>query len=172
VPVPLDVPQDPGDRVRQLEQAVQLLAEVADAGDADLAKACRDVLGSLRLHRAATVAPPEADDPPRSGRGRTPLPPPRWARGSIVEDGGIVHETVSPLHPTIKASGVNGWDRVATDVSLSATDLLIDGRWIRTSPTLQVEGGSYDLDGAHHLRDALDQLLAVVEDSAPEAASP
>jgi hypothetical protein len=161
------------DGVRLLEQAVQMLDAAAEAGDADLARTCRGVLDSLRAHGAMTSAcgapGVTGEEPSRSSR--VPLAPHGWARGSILEDGGIVHETVSPLHPTIKVGGVNGSQAVPTDVSLSVTDLLIDGRWVRTRPTVQVEGGSYDLDGARQLRDALGRLLAAVDASATDTAT-
>jgi hypothetical protein len=151
-----------------LEQAVQVLDAAAGAGDADLAEACRGVLDSLRSGAATAAARPGAD---RSTRGqalpsRVPLAPPGWARGSVQEDGGIVHETVSPLHPTIKAGDVNSSGLMPTDVSLSVVDQWVDGRWVRTHPTIQVEGGSYTLDGARHLHEALGRLLTAADDRA------
>jgi hypothetical protein len=160
--------------VRLLEQAVQVLDAAAGAGDADLAEACRGVLDSLRSRATAPAARAGADrstrDPARLSR--VPLAPPAWARGSSLEDGGIVHETISPLHPTIKAGDVNSSGLMPTDVSLSVIDLLVDGRWTRTCPTVQVEGGSYTLDGARHLREALDRLLAAADDQDASPTAP
>jgi hypothetical protein len=93
-----------------------------------------------------------------------PVAPPGWATKTIPEDGGMVHERVSPHHPTIKVGGGNGWELMPTDVSIGVTDLLIDGRWIRTEPTVQIEGGSYSLEGARQLQAVLTTFVAAVED--------
>jgi hypothetical protein len=159
--------------VRLLEQAAHVLDAAAGAGDAELAQTCRSVLDSLRSG-TTTGARPGADrstrDPARSSN--RPLAPPAWARRSILEDGGTVHETISPLHPAIKAGDVNRSELMPTDVSLSVIDLLVDGRWTRTCPTIQVEGGSYTLDGARHLREALDRLLTAADDQDASPTAP
>jgi hypothetical protein len=99
-----------------------------------------------------------------------PLPPPRWASRSAAEDGGIVHETTSPIRPTGLRWAPYGTESVVTDVTLSATDVLINGRWMRSGPTVQVEGSSLPLDGVRQLHAALELFLAAVAaEERPEA---
>jgi hypothetical protein len=131
-------------RTRLLEHAVELLEAATEADDTDLAQTCRGVLDALRTHGARDAIGPDA------------LPAPEWASRTIHEDGGIVHETISPLHPTIDAGDDRLWP---TDVSLSAADRLANGSWVRAESTIQVEGGSYPLSSAQRLRTALDELL-------------
>lgn len=97
-----------------------------------------------------------------------PLPPPGWALHSINEDGGITHETASPLRPTITRSAPHGWELVPTEVSLSVTDLHVDGRWIRTQPVVQVESGSYSPEGARQLHAALTAFLIMIDVEGPD----
>ena len=66
----------------------------------------------------------------------------------------------------------NGWQLLPTEVSLSAINLMINGRWIWTEPTIQVEGASYSLSGARDLRDALDQFLDAVAGQPPISVVP
>jgi hypothetical protein len=90
--------------------------------------------------------------------------PPRWAGNSVSEDGGVTHELVSDLHPR----GF-GWipeaprDPRETDVSLSVIDWRGPDGWVRTEPTVQVEGGSFTIAEALRLRQALDDLLSRVD---------
>jgi hypothetical protein len=65
--------------------------------------------------------------------------------------------------PLVVHPHLNGQGLIPTQVSLSATDVHSDGRWIRTGPTVQIEGGSYTLDGARQLRAALDDLLTLAD---------
>jgi len=85
--------------------------------------------------------------------------PPRWAAHSAVEDGGVTHEVAVPLGPAVQSWAAHGWTLPPTDVLMATRDLLVGGRWVRDTPTLHVEGGTYSLSGARHLRDALDALL-------------
>jgi hypothetical protein len=57
--------------------------------------------------------------------------PPRWARNSVPEDGGVTHEVVSDVHP--RGSGwipEAPWDPRETDVSLSVIDWRGPSGWI------------------------------------------
>lgn len=51
------------------------------------------------------------------------------------------------------------------------TDVRIDGRWIRTQPTVQLEGGNYSLDGARLLGAILDGFLARIDQEELSTAS-
>jgi hypothetical protein len=99
------------------------------------------------------------------GRQSMPLrvarPPaaPSWAWRSLPGDGGVTHELISPVHPRVRWCGPGGWVEGPSDVSLSAVDLPNAGGWRRLSPTVQVEGGSYSLEGARQLRDVLTAFL-------------
>jgi hypothetical protein len=84
---------------------------------------------------------------------------PVWALRSLPEADGITHELVSPVHPTVRWCGPMGWVEGPSDVSLSAIDLPTGGGWRRLPVTVQVEGGSYSLDGARQLRDVLNGFL-------------
>jgi hypothetical protein len=88
-----------------------------------------------------------------------PLDPPRWATRSVREDGGVTHEFLSPERPAVRRLTGNGWVLVPTDLSLSASDQPAGRRWLRSGPTIQVEGGSYPLDDARRLHRALGALL-------------
>jgi hypothetical protein len=88
-----------------------------------------------------------------------PLAPPQWAARSIPEDGGITHEVVSLRHPAIRLRTENSCGFLRTDVSLSAVDHYVNGDWTRGAPTIQIEGGSYSLDGIRELRKTLDEFL-------------
>lgn len=160
----------PRSRIRLLERAVRLLSIAAKGGDKDLAQACRDVLDDLDLpSRSSDEAAPagrERTSAPACTVAPTPPTPPEWASVSVPDDGGITHEAVSRLRPTIRVGGVNGWDLMPTDVCLSVTDMLIDGLWIRTQPVIHVEGGGYSLDGVRHLQAALDAFVMMVETKA------
>jgi hypothetical protein len=91
-----------------------------------------------------------------------PLDPPGWAARSVAEDGGVTHERLSSARPAVlRWSGV-GVLLVPTEVSVSARDLCDGGGWMRSAPTVQIEGGSYSLDGVRALRAALDDLLTCV----------
>jgi hypothetical protein len=73
-----------------------------------------------------------------------PPPPPKWATRSTVEDGGITHETVSAVHPrAIGEWPPNDAPQRPVEISLSVVDRLSNDRWVRTGPTVQVEGGAY-----------------------------
>lgn len=120
------------------------------------------------MGRPVRIRVPSEDDPPVGvGAWGAPLAPPRWARRSVTEDGGITHETVSPLRPRVLRTGPHGQELITTEVSLSVTDLCVDGRWVRTQPVIQVEGGSYHLDSARQLRTILDGFLTSLGDGPP-----
>jgi hypothetical protein len=89
-----------------------------------------------------------------------PLPPPRWATNSCVDEGGITHETVSPLRPTVTRCGPRGLELIPTDVVLAVNDVCINGQWIRTRPAIYVEGGAYTPDGAERLQTAVTTFVA------------
>ena len=101
---------------------------------------------------------------PALGAQAAPLDPPTWAGSTMPEDGGIVHERVATIHPVIRQWTGLGWSLVPTDVSVEATDIHTETGWFRPHPTIRLEGGSYTLDGLHQLKDAINQLLALVED--------
>jgi hypothetical protein len=84
---------------------------------------------------------------------------PSWAWRSLAEGDGVTHELVSPVHPMVRWCGPGGWVEGPSEVSLSALDLPTAGGWRRLPPTVQIEGGSYSLDGARQLRDVLDGFL-------------
>lgn len=113
-----------------------------------------------------------APNPDRAPDRSSPLPPPTWASHSITEDGGITHETVSPLHPTVTWSAPHGWTLVPTEVTLSVTDLHLNGQWTRTTPTIQIEGGSYSPQGARQLRSAVNAFLAALAADSGDPVSP
>jgi hypothetical protein len=83
-------------------------------------------------------------------------PPPPWATRSVAEDAGITHETVSSVHPR----ALSTWppqDRTqrAVEVSISVVDQFRGDRWVRSGPTVQVEGGAYPLSQVAELIRAL-----------------
>jgi hypothetical protein len=86
----------------------------------------------------------------------------------MPEDGGVTHEVISTRRPQTEHRSPAGWVLMPTEVSLSTTDHHVAGQWTRPAPTVQVEGGSYSLDGARELRDALSEFLArVASDTGP-----
>jgi hypothetical protein len=88
-----------------------------------------------------------------------PQPQPRWATPSLPEDGGITHETNTELPAAIQDLDLYREELLTATVSLHSVDHRIHGQWVRTSPTIIIEGGSYSLSGARHLRTTLDTLL-------------
>jgi hypothetical protein len=96
-----------------------------------------------------------------------------WATLSVREDEGVTHERVAASRPAVLdpwASCAPGGLR-ATEVSVSVADRALDGAWVRSGPTVQVEGGSYTLDAARQLRDALDEVIGAVEGALPHRPS-
>jgi hypothetical protein len=89
-----------------------------------------------------------------------PLEPPGWAKRSVVEDDGITHEMISPHRPLITTGDHDGWLQVPSEVSLSVQDLPVGNTWVRTRPTMVIDGGIYDLQAARQLHDILTDLLA------------
>ena len=104
----------------------------------------------------------------RPTRDHAPQPPPPWAAQSISEDGGVTHEVISDLQPLVRRWSGNGTYLDPTEVSLSTTDTPTDGRWVRATATVQIEGGSYPLDSIRQLRDALDEFLRIASDNRPD----
>lgn len=103
-------------------------------------------------------APHDTDDIGTPG-----LTPPTWAARSVPEDGGITHERVSRIRPLLERWTRFGNRPAQTEVSLSTVDRPSPEGWNRETPTVQVEGGSYSLDGARQLRAALDEILAYAD---------
>jgi hypothetical protein len=136
-------------------------------GGVQVAEICRDVLDALdEAQHAASRAAALGEALGRQGDGRCDgegLPRPGWACRSVVEDGGVVHEVVSPLRPTVVTVDLNGRDLVPTEVSVSVVDERRDGRWIRAEPTVQIEAGSYSLAGARELWSILDRFLQDID---------
>lgn len=96
-----------------------------------------------------------------------PLPAPPWACRSVPDSGGIVHETNSyVLSDAIRSLDLNRDELVPAEVAMSASDQRVNGQWQRTSPTIQIEGGSYSLDAARRLCVAVGELLDVAADRA------
>lgn len=91
---------------------------------------------------------------------RQPLPPPPWATSTVMEDEWITHETVSQVQP----QAMSQWPPRAPDdvqpvqISISVVDQWIGGRWTRSEPTVQVEGGAYPLPQVAELLRALGDL--------------
>jgi hypothetical protein len=92
---------------------------------------------------------------------------------SLPDDDGVTHELVSPIHPTVRWCGPGGWQESPSDVSLSTIDQPAGSGWRRLPPTVQIEGGSYSLDGARQLRDVLNGFLGATagEGGCPRAAA-
>lgn len=164
-------------RASLLNRVVEVLADAAGEDDVQLAQTCRGILDGLVPVLAGTdrsMCPPQfepegpglEDDSRVSSPAPLPLRAPAWASASVTEDDGITHEVLSPRHPEVVDRGVWGWSRMPTDVSLSQRDVLIDGQWIRTRPRIQVEGGSYSMEGARELHAALGELLATAPQEA------
>lgn len=150
-------------RASLLDRLVEVLADAAGEDDVPLAQTCRGILDGLVPVLAGTEQPESEPSGEAGPSTLAPLRPPGWAASTVTEDEGITHELVSARHPEVVDRGVWGWSQMPTDVSLSQRDLLIDGRWIRTRPRVQVEGGSYSLDGARDLHTALGELLATAD---------
>jgi hypothetical protein len=93
-----------------------------------------------------------------------PPEPPAWATRSVAEDGAITHELVSSVHPLVRRWTAAGWEGRPTDISMSCTDHLVDDGWVRSSPTLQVEGGSYPAEDAEELVRALSAMLSTISE--------
>jgi hypothetical protein len=94
------------------------------------------------------------------GGGGLPAPP-RWAERSVVEDGGVTHELVSELRPLVLVRVHGGGIALsaATEVSISVVDRPRGRGWVRQSPRIQVEGGSYPLAEARLLVQAIESLI-------------
>lgn len=78
----------------------------------------------------------------------------------------LVLAAVSPLRPTVVTVDLNGWELVATEVSVSVVDERRDGGWARSEPTVQIEAGSYSLAGARALWSILDRFLRDIDQEA------
>jgi hypothetical protein len=65
------------------------------------------------------------------------------------------------LPNAIRDFDLNRSELVPAEVAMSASDQRVNGRWQRTSPTIQIEGGSYSLDAARRLCAAISALLDV-----------
>lgn len=91
-----------------------------------------------------------------------PPPAPAWARRSITEDGGITHEMVSTVRPLAAATWppTDGTDVRPVEVSVSVVDRLTATGWVRSTPTVQVEGGSFPCTQVPTLLQALHDVLA------------
>ena len=87
--------------------------------------------------------------------------PPAWASRSVVEDGGVTHELVSDLRPMalVRVHGGGIALSAATEVSVSIVDRPRGRGWVRQSPRIQVEGGSYPLAEARLLVRAIESLI-------------
>jgi hypothetical protein len=100
-----------------------------------------------------------------SGCHHAPLPPPVWATRTVEEDEGITYERVSGMRPPVapRWPPVDAEAGRPTDVSVAVVDRLEAGRWTRSAPTVQIEGGCYSLRAAKQLRRAIDDLIAALE---------
>jgi hypothetical protein len=130
-------------------------------GLARLRPHAESVVGNVCVREALA---PDRDAADGHGAGRrlpAPLEPPAWAERSVVEDDGITHEMVSPRRPLITTGDHDGWLQVPSEVSLSVQDIPVADTWIRTRPSLVIDGGIYDLDAARQLHDILTDLLAI-----------
>lgn len=89
---------------------------------------------------------------------------PAWATHSVIEDGGVTHELVSPSHPLawFDRQSAGPGPTCPTDVSVSVVDRPGALRWVRLPPTIQVEGGSYPLLEARRLARAIHTLVGLV----------
>jgi len=94
-----------------------------------------------------------------------PPQPPAWAGQTVREPDRIIHERLSALRPTAYVDFVEG--PVPTEVSISVADVSTENAWERRAPTVQVEGGSYSLEGARQLYRALREVLSAVADGGP-----
>ena len=76
-----------------------------------------------------------------------PLEPPSWATSTVTEDEWITHETVSTVQPRamIHWPPLGPGDVQPVQVSISVVDRWMGDRWVRSDPTIQVEGGAYPL---------------------------
>lgn len=93
----------------------------------------------------------------------TPPIPPSWATRTVAEDDWITHETVSQLHPQamIHWPPLEPGDVRAVEVSISVVDRWTAGRWVRSEPTVQVEGGDYPLAQVAELLRALNDVTTM-----------
>jgi len=87
--------------------------------------------------------------------------PPAWASRSVVEDGGVTHELVSELRPLVlvRVHGGGVALSAATEESVSIADRSRGRGWVRQSPRIQVEGGSYPPAEARLLVRAIESLI-------------
>jgi hypothetical protein len=87
------------------------------------------------------------------------LAPPEWATASVFEDGGMTHERVSLIHPLVRLWTDTGHPIIQpTEVSVSVVDRRAGTGWLRMPPTIQVEAGSYTLEGVRSLALAIESL--------------
>jgi len=109
--------------------------------------------------------------PARVPRRMPPAPP--WSARSVVEDGGVTHELVSPVHPLTVGdrTGPAAGATCPTDVSVSVFDRPQVRRWVRGAPTIQVEGGSYPLAEAERLVAAIERLVRIARGESDEPGS-
>jgi len=93
-----------------------------------------------------------------------PLPPPSWAARTVLEGAWITHESISRLHP----HALLHWppravaDVRPVEISISVVDRLVPDRWVRSEPSVQVEGGAYPLTQVGELLRALTDVSALV----------
>ena len=122
-----------------------------------VAEICQDPVRLIRPIGQFAIAP---------GVQAGPLRPPAWATHSLVEDGGITHEWVSDVRPQAAAwlGELNLARGHPTEVSISVVDRPGPDGWLRAAPTVQVEGGTFSIAQAVRLRQALDELLGLVDD--------
>ncbi|MDQ1247508.1 MAG: hypothetical protein QG597_1878 [Actinomycetota bacterium] len=109
------------------------------------------------VRRSARVLATRALGGRRDGSG--PLAPPSWAVRSVPDGGGIVHESECLLVPdAVHRDDVYGSSVLPAEVSIRVVDHDVHGRWHRTEPVVDVEGGSYGLEAAGRLATAIDEL--------------
>ncbi|MDQ1295872.1 MAG: hypothetical protein QG608_3759 [Actinomycetota bacterium] len=94
-----------------------------------------------------------------------PLPSPSWATKTRSDDDGIEHELVSPVCPVVRWKDACGWMECPSNVSLSVIDVPDGNGWKRLPVTVDLEGGSYTLDGARQMRDVLTEFLDIAKNS-------
>jgi len=163
-----------GHQASLLGAALEQVITAASLDDVVLADASRRLVAALQQVLERRDGSPEPEPDPTPGEPEeaddaallsTPSPPepPAWAKRRFTEDDGIVYEVLSPVRPTIVGRGPFGWGLQQVDVSLSTRDVLLDGHWIRTRPTVQVENGTYTVEGVQDLREALADLLNLVD---------
>lgn len=104
-----------------------------------------------------------------TAEGRVPIPAPSWAVRTVREGGGVAHESGTRVVPdAIRDVDLYVNELTTAEISVSVIDARVDGRWERLSPTVDIQGGSYTLDGARSLCAAIGDLLnaTVTETSA------